>query len=131
MTVRFHLFPFRTQQLSSLVPKIVSWKRLVKIGSRRLERNALGEILGRFCCFIFLRKIIYAKGLQNGEKVGILRTERGENMRSDRASKDTARHYTAVLVLLLLCSIVFYVQTHYQRTSASRPEDAGQCGWVT
>ena len=32
----FHLFPFRTQQLSSLVPKIVSWKRLVKIGSRRL-----------------------------------------------------------------------------------------------
>ena len=44
-------------------------------------------------------------------------------MRSDRASKDTARHDTAVLVLLLLCSIVFYVQTHYQRTSASRPED--------
>ena len=44
-------------------------------------------------------------------------------MRSDRASKDTARHYTAVLVLLLLCSIVLYVQTHYQRTSASRPED--------
>ena len=36
MTVRFHLFPFRTQKLSSLVPKIVSWKRLVKIGSRRL-----------------------------------------------------------------------------------------------
>ena len=38
MTVRFHLFPFRTQQLSSLVPKIVSWKRLVKIGSRRQRR---------------------------------------------------------------------------------------------
>ena len=36
MTVRFHLFPFRTQKLSLLVPKIVSWKRLVKIGSRRL-----------------------------------------------------------------------------------------------
>ena len=41
MTVRFHLFPFRTQKLSSLVPKIVSWKRLVKIGSRRLEQKAL------------------------------------------------------------------------------------------
>ncbi len=27
MTVRFHLFPFRTQKLSSLVPKIVRWKR--------------------------------------------------------------------------------------------------------
>ena len=37
MTVRFHLFPFRTQKLSSLVPKIVRWKRRVKIGSRRLK----------------------------------------------------------------------------------------------
>ena len=37
MTVRFHLFPFRTQKLSSLVPKIVRWKRCVKIGSRRLK----------------------------------------------------------------------------------------------
>lgn len=69
---------------------------------------------GLFCC---------AKGLQNGEKAGILKAGKGESMRSDRASKDTARHDTAVLVLLLLCSIVFYVQTHYQRTSASRPED--------
>ena len=41
MTVRFHLFPFRTQKLSSLVPKIVRWKRRVKIGSRRLEQKAL------------------------------------------------------------------------------------------
>ena len=55
MTVRFHLFPFRTQQLSSLVPKIVSWKRLVKIGSRRLDQNALREILERF----FVRKHLY------------------------------------------------------------------------
>ena len=44
-------------------------------------------------------------------------------MRSDRASKDTAKHYATVLVLLLFCSIVFYVQTHYQHTSSSRPED--------
>ena len=57
MTVRFHLFPFRTQQLSSLVPKIVSWKRLVKIGSRRLDQNALREILGRFL-FAFLSKAL-------------------------------------------------------------------------
>ena len=49
MTVRFHLFPFRTQKLSSLVPKIVRWKRRVKIGSRRLEQiNASEEILRRF-----------------------------------------------------------------------------------
>ena len=39
MTVRFHLFPFRTQKLSSLVPKIVRWKRRVKIGSRRLKKR--------------------------------------------------------------------------------------------
>ena len=48
MTVRFHLFPFRTQQLSSLVPKIVSWKRLVKIGSRRLEYAALRALRAVF-----------------------------------------------------------------------------------
>ena len=41
MTVRFHLFPFRTQKLSSLVPQIVRWKRRVKIGSRRLEQKTL------------------------------------------------------------------------------------------
>ena len=29
----------RTQKLSSLVPKIVRWKRRVKIGSRRLKRK--------------------------------------------------------------------------------------------
>ena len=44
-------------------------------------------------------------------------------MRSDRTRKDTVKHDIAVLALLLLCSIVFYVLTHYQHTSASRPED--------
>ena len=43
MTVRFHLFPFRTQKLSSLVPKIVRWKRRVKIGSRRLFIWPVGQ----------------------------------------------------------------------------------------
>ncbi len=57
MTVRFHLFPFRTQKLSSLVPKIVRWKRRVKIGSRRLDKNASEEILRRAgkLCQIFSR----------------------------------------------------------------------------
>ena len=75
------------------------------------------KVSGLFCC------TIYAKGLQNGKKAGILKAGRGENMRSDRTRKDTAKHYIAVLTLLLLCNIVFYVLTHYQRTSASRPED--------
>ena len=56
MTVRFHLFPFRTQKLSSLVPKIVRWKRRVKIGSRRLKwnpwgRNSLGVCFYYACTF--------------------------------------------------------------------------------
>ena len=48
MTVRFHLFPFRTQKLSSLVPKIVRWKRRVKIGSRRLKQKPSRIFLGGF-----------------------------------------------------------------------------------
>ena len=75
------------------------------------------KVSGLFCC------AIYAKGLQNREKVGILKAGRGENMRSDRTRKDTAKRYIAVLALLLFCSIVFYMQTHYQRTTAIRPED--------
>ena len=47
MTVRFHLFPFRTQKLSSLVPKIVGWRRPVKIGRcRLLNKAASGPSLG-------------------------------------------------------------------------------------
>lgn len=49
--------------------------------------------------------------------------KRGENMRSDRARKDSARYYAIIIALLIFYSIVFYVPTHYQRTSASRPED--------
>ena len=51
MTVRSHLFPFRTQKLSSLVPKIVGWTRPVKIGrcgfsqNRTPEAYALGVLL--------------------------------------------------------------------------------------
>ena len=51
MTVRPHLFPFRTQKLSSLVPKIVGWTRPVKIGRCRLlkKQNPQGVILEGFC----------------------------------------------------------------------------------
>ena len=58
MTVRSHLFPFRTQKLSSLVPKIVSWKRRVKIGSRRLEQEALREISGLFLLHKNMERIL-------------------------------------------------------------------------
>ena len=71
------------------------------------------KVSGLFCC---------AKGLQNGEKAGILKAGKGESMRSDRTRKDTAKYYAVVLAFLLFCSIIFYVQAHYQHTSASRPE---------
>ena len=42
MTVRFHLFPFRTQKLSSLVPKIVRdvYKRQASGSAARLEKRS-------------------------------------------------------------------------------------------
>ena len=36
LALRVHPFPFRTRKLSSTVPKILSWKRLGKIGQRQL-----------------------------------------------------------------------------------------------
>ena len=66
MTVRSHLFPFRTQKLSSLVPKIVSWKRLVKIGSRRLEQKALREISGLFCCVCRITEKFFVESAAGG-----------------------------------------------------------------
>ena len=36
--MRVHLFPSRTQKLSSLVPKILGWQRPGKIGKRQLQR---------------------------------------------------------------------------------------------
>ena len=35
LTQRVHLFPFRTQKLSSVVPKILGWRRPGKIGIRQ------------------------------------------------------------------------------------------------
>ena len=45
-------------------------------------------------------------------------------MRSDMTRKDSAMYYAIIIIVLFVfCSIVFYVQTHYQHTSAIRPED--------
>ena len=43
ITLRSHLFPFRTQKLSSVVPKILSWRRLGKIGCCRIIWTDLRE----------------------------------------------------------------------------------------
>ena len=92
------------------------------IGSRRLEQKALRWKSQGFFVALILEEKRYIKGLRNEEKAGILRAERDGNMRSDRTHKDAARYY-AIIAFLVFCSIVFYVQTHYQHTSAIRPED--------
>ena len=92
------------------------------IGSRRLEQKALRWKSQGFFVALILEEKRYIKGLRNEEKAGILRAERDGNMRSDRTHKDAARYY-AIIAFLVFYSIVFYVQAHYQHTSASRPED--------
>ena len=92
------------------------------IGSRRLEQKALRWKSQGFFVALILEEKRYIKGLRDEEKAGILRAERDGNMRSDRTHKDAARYY-AIIAFLVFCSIVFYVQTHYQHTSAIRPED--------
>ena len=65
IAMRFHLFPCRTQKLSSLAPKILGWQRPGKIGSRRyyaplaqmVEQLTLNQwVLGsspRWCIYFF------------------------------------------------------------------------------
>ena len=66
MTVRSHLFPFRTQKLSSLVPKIVRWKRRVKIGSRRLNKKALRwKSQGFFVAFYWNTTVYFVQVMQS------------------------------------------------------------------
>ncbi len=48
ITERSHLFPYRTQQLSSLVPTIPGWQRSGKIGLRR-NFIFLNSSVGRAC----------------------------------------------------------------------------------
>ena len=58
MTQRSHLFPFRTQKLSSVVPKILGWRRPGKIGSRRLQMRIKPNADGHSCFWdsVFLYK---------------------------------------------------------------------------
>ena len=51
LTVRVHPFPFRTRQLSSLVPKILGWRRPGKIGKRQHRKEAIVRSLLFLCLF--------------------------------------------------------------------------------
>ena len=41
MTKRFHLFPYRTQKLSSSVPMVLDWQRSGRVGRRRIPINSV------------------------------------------------------------------------------------------
>ena len=45
LTMRVHLFPFRTQKLSSSVPTILAWRRAGKIGQRQHKGFGNGQSL--------------------------------------------------------------------------------------
>ena len=49
MAERIHLFPYRTQKLSSLAPKVLSGRLLGRIGHRHISFNA-----SVFRCVVFL-----------------------------------------------------------------------------
>ena len=47
MTLRVHLFPYRTQKLSSVVSKIVLWRRGVKIGRCQHSYSSIAQSVER------------------------------------------------------------------------------------
>ena len=59
LTVRVHLFPFRTQKLSSPVPKILVWRRTGKIG--QCQHSAARNRGAVFLLFYSFYVIVYEK----------------------------------------------------------------------
>ena len=117
MTVRNHLFPFRTQKLSSLVPKIVRWKRRVKIGSRRLEQKRFRRNSEAFFLFDLLQKFLLHIARTVHEKARRDRVyQKGEyEVERKSAVRAVGMFLLAALTILTLC--------RYQHTSAVRPKD--------
>ena len=56
MAVRFHLFPSRTQQLSSHTPKVLGWRRPGRIDSRQFVN---GPCLTSVARVIYIYKNLY------------------------------------------------------------------------
>ena len=70
---RVHPFPFRTRKLSSLLPKILAWRRAGKIGNA----NTNGQFrLTVFSCQVRQPKEL-EKSLKNSKKFLTRRTEYG------------------------------------------------------
>ena len=76
LTQRVHLFPFRTQKLSSVVPKILGWRRPGKIGIRQHETTEVRQgsnlsfVLGKICEDIpRVYQLIVRSGILNRVKI--------------------------------------------------------------
>ena len=48
LAVRSHLFPSRTQKLSSLAPTILDWRRSGKIGCCCIQKESIHQKMGAF-----------------------------------------------------------------------------------
>ena len=66
----FHLFPYRTQQLSPYTPKVLAWKRAGRIGSCRLSENALMKM----SAFLFISIIFEARLVRMPQMLGVTST---------------------------------------------------------
>ena len=54
-----HLFPYRTQQLRPLAPKILAWRRAGKIGHCRYSKNEKCIITSLFFVFIYILYVFW------------------------------------------------------------------------
>ena len=69
---RVHLFPFRTQKLSSAEPKILAWRRAGKIGHcRHITRETWVRRLARRQCFPCILQSSYSSLAQSVEHLTV------------------------------------------------------------
>ena len=71
MTKRFHLFPYRTQKLSSSVPMVLDWQRSGRVGRRRIPINSVVKTTEFFLCqFNGIRRVYSVYCLMNNARFG-------------------------------------------------------------
>ncbi len=94
MTVRSHLFPYRTQQLSSPVPKVLGWTRPGRIGRCRFPLKAVSKETAFFRCVWkpwvdLMRSRLFPYRRSNGENYdgrSCRSCSQGKNEKEPRAS---------------------------------------------
>ena len=94
LTVRVHLFPFRTQKLSSPVPTILVWRRTGKIG--QCQHKGFG---------VHVKPFDFASLAQQVEHAAVNRRVVGSNP-TGGANGIAATFVTAILILGPLAQLV-------------------------